>query len=967
MKKFVENIIKCLITIVLSITVVHPVYAMENDSNEVSKPEVQTTSEPLPFHDVGSIDWFYNSVKYVYDNGLMTGLNETTFGPYENLARAQFAVILHRMNGSPDMEYTNKFPDVADNQWYTDAILWANEAGVVGGYTDTGKFGPGDNINREQMAVMMYRYANYLGYDTSARADISKYTDAGNVNEFAKEAVSWAVGEGIITGKYNETQLDPQGNASRAECATIIMRFMENGGGSGDNPEGIAYHEGVEEIHLNYELDTEKRIIVVYDQEMVRDWKEGEIKVLVNEENNELTHAIKIETITRTSDRTTIHYSDPDVNEVVSSVNVNGKEMQNGTITPAEGVEFLNAQSRANIEGSFDAFEEISFKKTIAKGLDLTGSFKIESIDYDLNIKLNWLNTKVNRVYFVVNSKFNAGLHGDVGNIGDKIALAELRIPIAYGAIMIRGTLYAVYNLDGTIDFQWEYTNTTGIDYKKGKLNFVNKNSSGIKEMEMEASLRGGFAIEPGVELFSMDVMTLGAEYGKSFDAKLDVISIDPWKYCLQGDMYSYAKIYGELLPGILDKEFNEELLNKSNAFDLESLHFEETGLVKECTRLGFGYKGQVISKLTKDPLPDAKISLIQDGKEITYTTSNEQGKFNGKGLKAGKYKLVISKNQYLEYLTDIEITDKILDLGIIELEETTGYFKIEGTVYDGLTSNPLSEAIIKDRLTNNEVLSNDDGDFSLYVKEFPANLTITKVGYETREIVINSEDEYYNYYYLYPGNLQENAIIVNEGETVRITQNNYEGYSDEFCIATMSQTAVYDQAHYSKGTFDNVITGSALNDLEQLGNTTPYEEYVNAYNVITVKKGQLMIYDVDNDGNLLPIGQNLSFDKQEKEALVRYEVNSGQTLALDTTHWNDVIYDGTLFQIYSIPGTTGKELTEWHSEDIEDSEEKIEYPYGGTTEMESRIRKLYHCDTGQIILYLPTDDIDNYVKVYYE
>ena len=667
MKKFVENIIKCLITIVLSITVVHPVYAMENDPNEVSKPEVQTTSEPLPFHDVGSIDWFYESVKYVYDNGLMTGLNETTFGPYENLARAQFAVILHRVNGSPDMEYTNKFPDVADNQWYTDAILWANEAGVVGGYTDTGKFGPGDNINREQMAVMMYRYANYLGYDTSARADISKYTDAGNVNEFAKEAMSWAVGEGIITGKYNETQLDPQGNASRAECATIIMRFMENGGGSGDNPEGIAYHEGVEEIHLYYELDTEKRIIVVYDQEMIKDWKEGEIKVLVNEENNELTHAIKIETITRTSDRTTIHYSDPDVNEVVSSVNVNGKEMQNGTITPAEGVEFLNAQSRANIEGSFDAFEEISFKKTIAKGLDLTGSFKIESIDYDLNIKLNWLNTKVNRVYFVVNSKFNVGLHGDVGNIGDKIALAELRIPIAYGAIMIRGTLYAVYNLDGTIDFQWEYTNTTGIDYKKGKLNFVNKNSSGIKEMEMEASLRGGFAIEPGVELFSMDVMTLGAEYGKSFDAKLDVISIDPWEYCLQGDMYSYAKIYGELLPGILDKEFNKELLNKSNAFDLESLHFEETGLVDACTR-NFG---ELVAKIQDAKEPDKKleniiVELLSNG-EIVKKINSEDGEVHITEIPSGKYQLLIIMDGYESLSKNIEIKkQEVLDLGVL-------------------------------------------------------------------------------------------------------------------------------------------------------------------------------------------------------------------------------------------------------------------------------------------------------------
>lgn len=200
----------------------------DNDKNMVVNVNVvYKNDENTYFTDINDTDWFYESVKYVYDNGLMTGLNETTFGPYENLARAQFAVILHRMNDEPSIEYTNKFPDVANEQWYTDAILWASDIGVVTGYSDTGNFGPGDNINREQMAVMMYRYANYLGYDTSASADFSKFKDAKNVNEFAKEAMTWAVGAGIITGKDNETRLDPQGSASRAECATIIMRFME--------------------------------------------------------------------------------------------------------------------------------------------------------------------------------------------------------------------------------------------------------------------------------------------------------------------------------------------------------------------------------------------------------------------------------------------------------------------------------------------------------------------------------------------------------------------------------------------------------------------------------------------------------------------------------------------------------------------------------------------------------------------
>jgi hypothetical protein len=181
------------------------------------------------FTDVHEGDWFYDSVQYVSKNKLMTGLNETIFGPYDFLARAQFAVILHRMNGEPQMPYSSRFHDVAAGLWYTDAILWAADTGVVTGYTN-GNFGPGDNINREQMALMMYRYANHKGYDTSARADFGSYQDASMVSDFAEEAMQWAVGEKIITGKYNETQLDPKGNASRAECATIIMRFVEKYG-----------------------------------------------------------------------------------------------------------------------------------------------------------------------------------------------------------------------------------------------------------------------------------------------------------------------------------------------------------------------------------------------------------------------------------------------------------------------------------------------------------------------------------------------------------------------------------------------------------------------------------------------------------------------------------------------------------------------------------------------------------------
>ena len=174
-------------------------------------------------------DWFYEGVYYNYVNKIVEGKDPTHFAPYENLARAQFAVILHRIAGKPEAKDDASFPDVPAGQWYTDAVLWAagKDVGVITGYTDSGLFGTADNITREQMAVMMYRYAKFKGYTVNVNADFDKFTDGDKVSGFAKQAMKWAVGNEIITGKDNGTRLDPQGYTSRAECAIIIQRFME--------------------------------------------------------------------------------------------------------------------------------------------------------------------------------------------------------------------------------------------------------------------------------------------------------------------------------------------------------------------------------------------------------------------------------------------------------------------------------------------------------------------------------------------------------------------------------------------------------------------------------------------------------------------------------------------------------------------------------------------------------------------
>lgn len=200
-----------------------------NESADSITAPVELTVEvmrKLPFTDVIKDQWYYDPVCYVYQNNIMTGLSETIFGTDVVLSRAQFAVILYRMNGAPKVEFRSEFGDVEENTWYTDAILWGNDIGVVTGYGN-GKFGPDDHINREQMAVMMYRYACKKGCDISETIELGKFQDGSKVSEFAKGAMSWAAGSGIMTGKSDGTQIDPQGNAARVECAAIIQRFME--------------------------------------------------------------------------------------------------------------------------------------------------------------------------------------------------------------------------------------------------------------------------------------------------------------------------------------------------------------------------------------------------------------------------------------------------------------------------------------------------------------------------------------------------------------------------------------------------------------------------------------------------------------------------------------------------------------------------------------------------------------------
>lgn len=178
----------------------------------------------LPFGDVKSADWFYNDVKYVYEKGMMAGTAADVFAPNAT-TRAMIVTILYRLEGSPAVTGTSAFVDVPAGQWYTDAVNWAAANQIVKGTSAT-TFAPNDSITREQMAAILYRYAQYKGYDVTKKADLSGYSDNGQVSAYAKDALAWANAAKLINGVTNTT-LAPQGNATRAQVSAILHRFCD--------------------------------------------------------------------------------------------------------------------------------------------------------------------------------------------------------------------------------------------------------------------------------------------------------------------------------------------------------------------------------------------------------------------------------------------------------------------------------------------------------------------------------------------------------------------------------------------------------------------------------------------------------------------------------------------------------------------------------------------------------------------
>ena len=194
----------------------------DDDKSDSNKPSDNTKT--LPFDDVSG-HWAYDAIKYVYDNSVMQGVSDTEFAPDENMTRAMLVTVLYRLENAENTSYKSKFTDVPDGEWYTDAVNYAAANGIVTGISDT-EFAPNANVTREQTAAILYRYAKMKGYDVSGAAELSAFSDADTISNWALDSFRWA-NKAELIGGVSETELSPKANTTRAQLAAILMRFLE--------------------------------------------------------------------------------------------------------------------------------------------------------------------------------------------------------------------------------------------------------------------------------------------------------------------------------------------------------------------------------------------------------------------------------------------------------------------------------------------------------------------------------------------------------------------------------------------------------------------------------------------------------------------------------------------------------------------------------------------------------------------
>ncbi len=546
------------------------------------------------FKDVKETSWYYDAVNYVYANGIMAGTSDITFSPGEITSRSMLVTILYGMEGKPAVHKESPFSDVANGRWYTDAIVWASENSIVSGYGN-GIFGYKDDVNRQQVAIILYRYAEYKGYNTEITGDVSSFADRDNISSYAVDALSWAVGKGLISGT-GSNMISPKGSATRSQIAVIMMQFDREIAVESIPDGAVEYADGVETVKSEFTVDDTKNAVYLNASVDTSDWEIGDVKILKSRSGNENDIAVKVVGVRQTNGTTVVEYEEPELGEVVESFDVSGTVNEGGgTITPADGVVFHDTpSSRATTADTVPLFGRVDFTATI-DDMKIPGYIDVQNIEYRFtaNPSLEPPFVSIDEVYFVLNSEASFDIHVTKESDIPRKKLCDINLPLPYG-FNVSGEVFFIVDASGSLKLSVELDNKVGVQYTNdGGIKPICDVEPDYTPVTVEGEFEAGLAFEPGAEFLGIDLVAIGAKVGVGVAGELSNVSVDPFEFCLDGTIYVFGRIYARIGPEDLRLEIEKELFGSNGPFAAD-VHFEETGKVEECTRTGCLYKVSV-------------------------------------------------------------------------------------------------------------------------------------------------------------------------------------------------------------------------------------------------------------------------------------------------------------------------------------------------------------------------------------
>ena len=725
---------------------------------------------------------FTLSQNVMVDGQSVTLSAEVSYLPYEEdvestITREEWIAYLMQTIEQPALTDVQFSFDDSENASEPAILEAAIQCGILDAQPD------GDNmvyVNPQQTATrefIAYTAVRALGYQL-LETGTPEWTDAAElayVNEDVK-----AVDLGIL--KLIDNAFQPNSvitEKALRNAKSVIEAIIAGGSADGSGNPVVNYADGVIETKATYELNEDALTVLIPGTGFASEWQTGEVHVLRHEEDPMKDIAIKIASIEVSGENTLIHYTEPELSEVVKDFNMEGTESESGTFTPADGVaveneEQASARARATASGSVALFgkKKISLNipmkgdktSTVTLGLDM------KDLEYRFVASPSWHIVNIDEVYLALNSSvdieyaYKKEFVSSSSLEKSKLKLGDFNIPLGYG-FNASGEIYLVYSVEGGFSISYTINSKLGVQYSDGNgIRPVSRISTEGPDVKANGAAKIGVDVQPGAEFLGIDLVSVGIEAGGAVDGSLSNVNVfaAPPEFCLDATFYLYTTIYAQIGSDALNLRFEREIFNSDNSILKKNLHFEETGFVDECTR-GYGdYQGNVVrADNTTIPVQRAKIQVYKGNRIKDTTYADAYGKFVGISLAAGTYKIRVSApgyRPYEQYFDVIGGETTTLETQLMISNEDAGQegnIGCSGTIINALTGQPVEGAKVTVKtqyfLGNytgsnqviDEVTTDANGNYSFYAGTGKYLLEVTKDGFEknTRNVTLINND----------------------------------------------------------------------------------------------------------------------------------------------------------------------------------------------------------------------------------